>query len=437
MNVLMRDGFKVFVVGDSVRDMLLSNEPDCYELCTDAVPSRIIDCLSKFYPRAADPACGPVCVKSYGHRISVSTMRSFTHGPDPGEPDFSVSLSDDLRCRDFTVNAIACRKNGTVIDPYNGVGDFNSQVLRAVVSPDLLFTRDGAAVIRMIRLCSQLGFSPDPDTEAAAFGFRENLKNCDPEVLRDELSAILVCDHAGSVIMKYRSIFFQIIPELEACDGFDQHNPNHCYDILGHICATVDNVEPDLILRLAALLHDIGKPECFSLSESGRGRFYGHMQSSCAMARSILCRLRFPQKIIDTVCLLVENHDCPHESTPVSARQWLGRIGSKNVFLITKLKKADCLAHDVSYHNRLGRLSGFRREVIGVLSRGECYSLSGLNIGRQDISAMMGGKHPEAIAPVLKNLLSKVIDGSLPNEPETLRSAALTTISEELQNDNH
>lgn len=440
MNVLMRDGFKVFAVGECVRDMLLGAEPDSFELCSDALPSQISACLAKYSPESETPECGPVNIRIFGHRISVTTMRSSPNCCSTVENaglSFSSRLSDDLRRRDFTVNAMACRKNGTVIDPFNGMQDIAAHTLRTVGSPSVRFSEDSTAILRMIRYSSRLDFQPDAETEAAAFELRENLKNASPEELRDELSAILMCDLAGSLIWRYRAIIYQIIPELEICEGFDQHNPNHCYDILGHICATVDNVEPDLILRLAALLHDIGKPECYTVSESGRGRFYGHMQTSCDKSRTIMTRLHYPQKMVDTVCLLVENHDCPHEATPVSARQWLGRIGSKNVFLITKLKRADCLAHDISYHNRLGRLSGFRREVKGVLSRGDCYSLSAMNITRQDISALLNGKHPENVVPVLKTLLSKVIDGSIPNSRDDLVNEAKIIISEETNNDNN
>lgn len=276
MNVLMSDGYKVFAVGDSVRDLLLSEEPDVFELCSDALPSQITASLSKYSPEPENSRNGPVNIKIHGRQIVISTMQSSPESCSAaGEEELSYSprLSDNLRRRDFTINAMACRKNGPVIDPYNGMDDIATHTLRTVCSPDVKFTEDSVAILRMIRYSAVLDFQPDAETAAAAFNLRENLKNVAPEELRDELSAILMCDLAGSLIWRYRSIIYQIIPELESCEGFDQHNPNHCFDILGHICATVDNVEPDLILRLAALLHDIGKPECFSVSDSGRGRF--------------------------------------------------------------------------------------------------------------------------------------------------------------------
>ena len=427
MDALLAEGHAVYVVGGAVRDMLLSRRPSDYDLTTSARPEETEAVFSGFETDRTGAAYGTVRVVVEGHPLEITTMRadgSYSDSRHPDSVQFCDDIQKDLRRRDFTVNAIACRRNGTLVDPFGGRKDINAGLIRAVGNPERSFREDALRILRMIRFSAQLGFEPEEGTRAAALALCDGIKALSAERVRDELSRLLMCDRAGTVIHKFRDIVFRFLPELQPCDGFQQHNPNHCFDVLGHICATVDHADRELSVRLAALLHDVGKPRCFTISDSGRGRFIGHMEISSEMARDILTRLRYPAKLIETVCVLVENHDKPHEASAVSARRWLNRIGSKNVFLILKLKRADCLAHAECYHNRLGRLAGFRREVKNALSRRDCYSLSALAVSGRDVNRTLCLSPGEETGEVLRWLLDRVIEDKLPNEQRALLEAA-------------
>ncbi len=431
-------GFKAYVVGGAVRDSLMGRKPADYDVCTSARPEQTAKVFRDCAPDLSDARYGTVRVCISGRHIEITTMRTdgcYSDGRHPDTVEFCDDIEADLLRRDFTVNAVACDRAGRLVDPTGGREDIRCKLIRTVGDPKKSFSDDSLRILRMLRFCARLGFEAEGETERAARELRRCVGSISPERVRDELSRLLMCEKAGSVIHRYREIVFEIIPELRACDGFLQHNPNHCYDVLGHICATVDLADRELAVRLAALLHDVGKPRCLTISDSGRGRFIGHMEISAEMTREILTRLRYPQKLIETVCVLVENHDKPHEATAVSARRWLNRIGSKNVFLILKLKRADCLAHAPCYHNRLGRLAGFRHEVKAALSRGDCYSLSALAVNGRDVMRELGLGTGESTGEMLRYLLERVIDGTLNNERGALLAAAAEKTEE--QNDDN
>ncbi len=427
MSALESSGYETYVVGGAVRDLALSRKPSDFDLCTSATPDKIAEIFSGNTLDLTGAEYGTVRVHMSERVVEITTMRadgSYSDGRHPDEVRFCTDIEADLKRRDFTVNAMACKKNGQLVDPFNGQSDIADKLVRTVLDPDKSFSDDALRILRLVRLCATLSFKAQGETFDAALRQKAGIRSLAPERIRDELSRLVMCDGAGSVIYKFREIIFEFIPEFRACEGFDQHNPNHSYDVLEHICKTVDLSERELSVRLAALLHDIGKPECFTISESGRGRFIGHMEVSARMAREILTRLRYPSKIVETVCVLVENHDKPHEASAVSARRWLNRIGSKNVFLILKLKHADCLAHAPSYHNRLGRLAGFRREVKNALARRDCYSLSALAVTGRDVNRTLGLTPSEETGEVLRWLLEQVIEGTMPNERAALLTAA-------------
>ncbi len=423
---LEKSGYSAYVVGGAVRDNILGKTPKDYDLCTDATADQMTDIFAEFPLVKTGAGFGTVRVVMGQHMLDITTFRADGDYSDARHPDtvtFGNSLKEDLARRDFTINAIAYNPKEGYIDYFGGQADLQARVVRCVGDPKERFQQDALRILRAIRFAARLDFAIDAKTELAALDVRHSLRKLSAERVRDELSAFIVCKDAGVLLLRYRSIFFEIIPELAACDGFGQHNPNHNHDVLGHIAETINRADNELALRLAALLHDIGKPQCFTL-EGGRGRFFGHMEVSAKMARDILARLRYPTKLIDTVCVLVENHDKPYQGTPHSARQWLGRLGSKNLFLLIKLRKADCLAHDPSYHNRLLRIAGFKRAVTAVLQRGDCYSLTKLAVNGNDVNRVLGISAGSETGAVLQYLLERVMVDQMCNNKKTLLAMA-------------
>lgn len=433
---LEKQGYDAYVVGGAVRDELMNRKPTDYDLCTNALPAAIIEIFQDQKIVSCAEAYGTVSVMIGKHTVEITTFRSDGGYSDSRHPDtvaFTNSIHEDLARRDFTVNAIAYSPSRGFVDPYLGLGDIRRRVLRTVGDPAKRFEEDALRIMRGVRLSAKLGFTMEPATEAAALDAREKLNSISVERVRDELFKFLTCHNAGDWLLRYKQIFFTVIPELEACDGFEQYNPNHAFDVLGHTAETVNRASKNLIVRLAALLHDIGKPRCLTRDDTGRGRFFGHMEIGAEMCREILVRLRCPSRLVETVSLLVLNHDKPYSATPVSAREWLAKMGRKNIFLLTDLKKADCLAHAKSYHNRLFRVYGFKREIQAALARGDCFSLHGLAVKGGDINGALSLAPGPETGKILQYLLSQVIAGKVENE----RDALIELARNYRENDHH
>ncbi|MDO4566912.1 MAG: HD domain-containing protein, partial [Oscillospiraceae bacterium] len=395
---------------------------------------EIMRALAAFSPRGENARFGVVSVGEGERQVEISTFRLEGPYSDMRRPDrveFTKNLADDLRRRDFTVNAIAYNPRTGYIDPYDGRGDLKRGVLKTVSDARESFSTDALRILRLARFYSQLGLKPEREALEAAKELKSGLNLISADRLREELFLFVTGAFAADALLDCREIIFEIIPELRACDGFEQHNPNHCCDVFGHIALTLRRCSPGLALRLAALLHDVGKPPCFSLDETGRGHFWGHMEKGEEMAREILGRLGCPQRLADTVCALVLNHDKPYAATPAGARQWLARMGSKNIFLLIDLKKADCMAHAKNYHNRLARVYAFKREVQLALKRRDCYTLSALAVNGAELCDALDIKPGPKTGTLLKKLLEAVIAGEAANNKDELIQLAENYLNEE------
>ncbi|MEG2181493.1 MAG: CCA tRNA nucleotidyltransferase [Oscillospiraceae bacterium] len=430
LNRLEKSGHSAYVVGGSVRDALLGHIPNDYDICTSARAAQIREVFSDCKTIDIGAKFGTIKVFIDGLAIEITTYRRELGYTDSRHPDsvvFSDDVSDDLSRRDFTANAVAYNPECGYVDPFGGIRDIKRHVLRAVGNPTERFFEDALRIMRAARFCATLGFSMEPKTRSAAIYARNSLKNISAERIRDELSKFIVTKKAGDRLREYKQIFFVIIPELALCDGFAQNNPNHCFDVFGHICETVNRVAPTLLLRLTALLHDIAKPDCYSYTD-GRGRFLGHMEKSASLTHDILTRLRYPGVLVARVTKLVNDHDRPYDSSPETARYWLGKMGREDIFNLLKLKRADCLAHDKSYHNRLRNLTAFDKAIRKVLFSNECYKLPMLALNGDDL-LLMCKKDGRLVGETLEYLLSEVIHSRAANDKETLLRLAEKYIS--------
>ncbi|MEG0751292.1 MAG: CCA tRNA nucleotidyltransferase [Oscillospiraceae bacterium] len=427
MGALESAGFESYVVGGAVRDFLLRRKTSDYDLCTSARPEETMHVLGQFSPDGSAARYGVVSVGDGTKRVEITTFRregGYVDGRHPESVEFTKNLAEDLARRDFTVNAVAYNPKTGYIDPFCGRDDIKRRIIKTIGDPYSSFSQDALRIMRAVRFASQLGFAIESNTRAAAENLADALEKISHERVRDELFRFVTGPRAGNALLQYRKIIFSVIPELERCDGFEQHNPNHNFDVFGHTAETLRRSSRALPLRLAALLHDIGKPLCFSTDANGRGRFWGHMEKGAEISREILERLQCPQKLADTVCLLVESHDKPYSATPASARFWLNRVGRRNIFLLIELKKADCLAHAKSYHNRLARIYGFKREVLASLRRGDCFTLGALALSGGELCDALEMRPGPKVGALLGRLLEGVLDGSVNNDKDELIALA-------------
>lgn len=414
-------GFEAWCVGGAVRDALLGREAGDWDVASSAPPERV---LALFAPRALPTGLqhGTVTVKTGpGAGVEVTTFRRdgiYLDGRRPEHVDFTGSIREDLSRRDFTVNAIAVNRRGEVLDPFGGRADLERRTLRAVGAAEERFREDGLRILRGLRFAARLGLEAAPETERALRRCAPLLERIAPERIRTELTGMLCGETVLPVLLAYPDVLGAPLPEILPCVGFDQRSRYHCWDVWEHTARAVAAAPPQPVLRWALLLHDLGKPDAFSLDGEGRGHFYGHWRRSAALAEGILDRLRFDNHSRKTILTLVERHDCELPLSEKSVRKNLARYGEEAVRALLAVKRADNLAQAPEYRDRQVLIGQWEDLLNLVLQEGACFSLRQLAVRGGDLTAL--GLRGPAVGRVLQALLDQVLDGKLPNDREIL-----------------
>ena len=417
-------GFRAVLVGGCVRDSLLGLAPHDYDAATSALPEQVEAACSGLRCVETGLRHGTVTVLSGGLPIEVTTFRregAYSDHRRPDRVEFTPSLEEDLARRDFTVNAMAWGLDGRVTDPFGGRADLEQKLVRCVGEPGRRFGEDALRVLRGLRLAAQLGFSLHPDTSAALRQHIPQLSLVAWERISAEWLRLLCSPGAGDILLDFPEAAVQVVPELRPCVSFDQRNPYHCWDVYTHSVKTLEGVPPVPALRLAALLHDAGKPPCFSLDEAGRGHFYGHPKESAALADAALARLRLPHALRTHTVALVERHHLPVEPTEAWAGRWLSRLGSELFFHLLALKRADALACAPGQEGGLDSLDRAEELARQLLARRPCLTLRDLAVDGHD--ALAAGLSGPEIGRALRALLEQAADGTLPNDRAALLKA--------------
>ena len=417
-------GREAWCVGGCVRDLLLGRTPEDWDVTTSALPEET---MALFGERAVPTGLrhGTVTVRTGRRPVEVTTYRcdgAYADHRHPEQVTFTRSLEEDLRRRDFTVNAMALSETGKVRDPFGGQEDLKRKLLRCVGDPDRRFDEDALRMLRGLGFAAVLDFAVDP---ATADSIRRNaslLKEVAAERIRVELEKLLVGPAAARVLRQFPDVAGVFLPELLPAVGFDQRNPHHCFNVWEHTLHSVEAAPPDVVLRMTMLLHDLGKPGCFSVDEKGVGHFYGHHTISCQMAETILDRLRFDHDRKRTILTLVENHDrlIPPEEKMV--RRALRKFGEEDLRRLLAVKRADNLAQAPAYRARLKELDAAEAVLEEVLRAEACFSLKQLAVNGRDLMTL--GLHGPAIGQALDRLLDGVVEGTLENRREALLEAA-------------
>ncbi len=418
---LNRAGFEAFLVGGCVRDSLRNVMPHDYDATTSALPEETLGVFSDVPVIETGLKHGTVTVLREGLPVEVTTYRvdgDYADGRHPDEVSFTRSLTEDLARRDFTVNAMAWSPETGVIDPFGGQTDLSARILRCVGAPEQRFTEDALRILRALRFASALGFTLEPETEIALRRLKDRLNMVSPERIREEFVKLLCGDHAASLLSSYPEVFGVFIPELLPAVGFDQHNFHHIYDVYTHLIRAVAAVPPKPSLRLAALLHDIAKPETFALDPEGVGHFYGHAARSAEMADGILRRLRFSNEERKRIVTLIRHHDTPIEPTETAVRRKLNKLGESVFFELLALIRADNLAQAPQFHDRQAIYDTLEEISREILEEKQCFSLKDLAVKGNDLIPL--GYRGKEIGEGLQFLLEGVLDGRYPNEKEAL-----------------
>ena len=416
-------GYEACLVGGCVRDLLRGVEPHDWDICTSARPEETEACFAGHRIIETGLQHGTVTVLEDGEPYEITTYR--TEGPysDSRRPDyveFVSSLEADLARRDFTMNAIAMGLDGSLRDPFGGEADIQAGLIRCVGEPDQRFQEDGLRVMRALRFGAVFGYGIEGKTAQAIHENRHMLEHVAAERINVELHKLLIGEKAGDILRQYPDVLCEFWPDLGPLVTLEQHNPWHCWGGWEHTIHAVEAAPPDLVLRLAMLLHDIGKPACKSTDENGIDHFYGHPVVSAKLANQMLRALRFDNRTREQVVTLVEHHDVQIPCRERSIRKWLGSLGQETFFQLLEVKRADGMGQSYELvKDRLAELEKVKTKAEELVAQGQCFTLKDLAVNGRDVIAAGIAPGP-GVGRILKELLNKVLDGSVQNEREIL-----------------
>lgn len=424
LRTLEAAGHEAWCVGGCVRDTLLGRQPEDWDVTTSALPEET---MAAFGTLATPTGLkhGTVTVRMDGHNVEVTTYRLDGNYADHRRPDhvtFTRSLEEDLRRRDFTVNAMALGLRGELRDPFGGRTDLEKGILRCVGEPGRRFGEDALRILRGIRFAAVLGFTLEPATAAGIHDNRHLLGDIAAERIQVELFKLLCGGSAAAVLREYPDVIGVFWPEVLPMVGFNQKNRHHCYDVWEHTLHALEAVPADIVLRCVMLLHDIGKPKTFTVDAAGCGHFYGHPIVSREMADGMLRRLKCANDFRETVVRLVEWHDRNIPREKKSICRALQALGEKNFRRLLEIKRADNLAQAPAYRDRQREIDLTEEILDELLAEDACFSLRQLAVNGKDFTEMaLSGP---AVGAALEALLDRVVEGELPNDRETLLAYA-------------
>lgn len=421
LQMLHDAGYEAYLVGGCVRDLLRGVQPNDYDITTAALPKEVETVFADYHVIETGLKHGTVTVHYKHMPLEITTYRvdgKYSDGRHPDRITFTETLAEDLKRRDFTMNAMAWSPQDGLVDLFGGLDDLQAGIIRCVGEASERFHEDALRILRAARFASVLGYSVAPETASAMIADRLLLRNISAERIAVELTKMLCGSAAEKVLLQFHTVIEAFIPELTPCVGYPQATRYHCYDVFTHTCKVVAAIRPVPVLRLAALLHDIEKPSCFAFYD-GEAHFKGHPAKSAETAVRILRRLRFDRDTIQKVEHLILYHDIriPAEREPVC--RLLQNISPEEAGMLTELMEADNLAKSAVGVADIPKIHALRDTVSEVLASNPCLRVTDLAIRGKDLREI-GVQDGSEMGDILKELLELVIAEKLPNEKEML-----------------
>jgi poly(A) polymerase/tRNA nucleotidyltransferase (CCA-adding enzyme) len=433
-------GFQCHLVGGAVRDILMGRAHSDFDIATDALPAQVVSLFRRVIPTGIKH--GTVTVLFGGMTFEVTTFRTEADYSDGRRPDtvaFQPSIFDDLARRDFTINAMAYDLLANRLnDPHEGQKDLERRLIRAIGEPAERFREDGLRPLRACRFAAQLSFAIDTPTRDAIPGALDILARVSAERVRDELLKTLQAPvpSTGLFLMKDTGILGVILPELQEGVGVTQGSL-HCYDVFTHSLYACDAAPAQsMLLRMAALLHDIGKPRARAVDPEGRPTFYEHERISAAMTEEILTRLKLPNAVVKDVSHLVAHHmfNYQEEWSDAAVRRLIARVGEGTIRDIIALRRADqigmCRENAQAFPEGL---ADFAARVSSVLEAGRAFTVRQIAADGDDIMSRLSLPPGPQVGIILEELLQAVLDDPSLNEKEKLLQIAERFYSQRLK----
>jgi tRNA nucleotidyltransferase (CCA-adding enzyme) len=423
-------GKRAWIVGGCVRDLMLGRIAADWDIATDARPNELLAVFPRAIPTGIEH--GTVTVVQSGHHFEVTTLRgegTYSDGRRPDWVEFVDEITADLARRDFTVNAMAIDPvDARLIDPFDGRGDLTRGVLRAVGDAHERFAEDGLRVLRAARFVATLGLELDPDTEAAIRPTLATFRKVAMERVRDEWIKTMKARMPSLAfdVMQRTGILEITCPELLEGVGLAQ-NRYHAYDVWRHALECMDACDLDPVLRVAALLHDVGKPRTRAWSDKTQDyTFYDHDRVGAEIAGPIAERLRFSNDERLRIVSLVRNHlfHYSDEWTDAAVRRWIRRVEPDRLSDLYVLNEADVRAKGRDFDSDLEALARLKAHVARVLAQGAALSTRDLRVNGHDLIQELGLRPGRVIGEVLDALLEAVTTDPGLNARDALLEAA-------------
>ena len=426
IETLEQNGYEAYAVGGCVRDSILGREPNDWDITTSADPYEVKKLFSHTIDTGLQHGTVTIMLEHVGYEVTTYRIDGdYEDSRHPKEVTFTKSLEEDLKRRDFTVNAMAYNDRDGLIDLFHGMDDIQKKVIRCVGNAEERFTEDALRIMRAVRFSAQFGYEIELETKKAIVKLAPNLKNISAERIREELIKLLVSEHPDYIRIAYETgITAQILPELDVCMETKQNTPHHMYTVGEHIIHSLTNVPGDKVLRLAMLMHDIGKPYCITTDEAGRDHFKGHAEKSAEMAAVIMHRLKFDNDTLNRVKRLAKYHDWAISLSPpikkATVRSMISRIGEDLFPDLFTIGDADLLAQSDYFKAEKEEKQQLLKEMYReIIEQGDCLSIKNLAVSGNDLIEH-GMKPGKELGQVLQKMLEDVLKHPSSNNKEYL-----------------
>lgn len=422
INKLQDAGYEAYAVGGCVRDSYLGINPNDWDITTSALPNQVKAIFRRTIDVGIQHGTVKIMVGDEGYEVTTYRIDGeYEDGRHPKKVTFTASLEEDLKRRDFTINAMAYSEKTGIIDLFDGIKDLENGIIKAVGNPYERFSEDALRILRALRFSAKFSFEIEDKTKEAIRELAPTLSKISAERIREELEKLIMSDNPDRLIWAYElgvtNVFFPEWDEMMTCK---QNTPYHMYDVGRHTIKAMEylrdeygdlSLDEKRILRIAAMLHDIGKPLAKTTDKDGVDHFKGHPEKGAEIAKAIMKRLKYDNDTLNKVCVLVKYHDDRPALTLPKVRKMMVKVGVELMPVFLILKKVDFLAHsNYLYKEREDQILGLEKLYNQIIDNNDCLSIKDLAVNGKDLieagipaGPLLGQKLEEMFELVLQN----------------------------------
>jgi len=422
IGTLQEHGYEAYAVGGCIRDSILGREPEDWDITTSAMPEETKALFDKTFDTGIQHGTITVLLEKEGFEVTTYRIDGkYEDSRHPKEVTFTRNLREDLLRRDFTINAMAYNETDGLVDIFGGLEDLEAGMIRCVGTAKERFKEDALRILRGVRFAAQLGFDIEEDTRQGMKELAWTLQNISAERIQVELVKMITSKRPEMLREAYELGMTRIVlPEFDQLMTTGQETPHHMYSVGEHTLHAMKNIRADKILRLAMLLHDMGKPALKTVDEAGVAHFKKHALESERIAENVLRRLKFDNDTIRKVTRLVRCHDLRMPATAKSVRSAMNQIGEELFPYYMEVRRADVLAQSMyQREEKIENLDQIEELYHQIVEDGDCVSLKDLAVTGRDLIAS-GMKPGKKIGEKLEELLKLVIEDPKLNTKEEL-----------------